>query len=258
MNDPHVKKLFYKVCYPEHSDYDKAPSISGKTDDFSWRLNKNQLEVKMKIYFATEYEARQIVDEYLKGWEVAIGLFHGPDSLKFTFDRAKFIDLQLPNENGVSNSEATIESISTTLDAVSPISHKEFLPPPLNFKVSPEVEIMFLRYKMYRQGQESLLGLAHWCFRVLEYTAGGRSEAADQYQVDYRVLRKLGEICSNRSDSNETRKLRDSAAGIPMNPSEREWVRAVIKRLILRAGEYAYDPVAKLKLITMSDFPSIL
>jgi hypothetical protein len=257
MNAPHVKKLFYKVILPEHTDYDKAASISGETDDFKWRLNKDQLQVKMKIYFASEYEARQIVDEYLKGWEIAIGLYHGPDSLKFTFEKAKFINLQLLNENGMIDSEASTEPVPPTLEAVSHISYEEFLPPPPKFRVSPEVEMMFLRYRMYRQGQESLLNMAYWCFTVLEYSAGGRSEAADQYRVDYRVFRKLGEICSNRGDANEISKLKGNATSTLLKASEREWVRAVVKRLILRAGEYAYDPMAKLQLLTMSDFPSL-
>lgn len=257
MNNPHVKKLFYKISLLEHTDYDKAPPLSGETDDFRWRLNKDQLEVKMKIYFATEYEARQIVDEYLKNWEVAIGLYHEPDSLKFTFERAKFFNLQFPDENGMLNLDASIEPITTTLDAILHISHKEFLPPPPNFKASPEVEMMFLRYKLYRQGQEPLLNMAYWCFTVLEYSAGGRSEATDQYGIDYRVFRKLGELWSNREDVNEIRKLKGTGIRTPLKPSEREWVRAVVKSLILRAGEYAFNPNSKLPMITMADLPSI-
>jgi Mrr N-terminal domain len=42
-----------------------------------------------------------------------------------------------------------------------------------------------------------------------------------------------------------------------LKPAERAWIRAVVKRLILRVGEYAYDPVSKLQLLTMDDFPSI-
>jgi hypothetical protein len=74
--------------------------------------------------------------------------------------------------------------------------------------------------------------------------------------VDYRVLRKLGELCSNRGDIKDARKLKGNAGITPLRPAEREWVRAVVKRLILRVGEYAYDPVSKLPMITMSDFSS--
>jgi hypothetical protein len=41
-----------------------------------------------------------------------------------------------------------------------------------------------------------------------------------------------------------------------LKPEEREWIKTVIKTLILRVGEYAFNPIAKLTQITMSDFPS--
>ena len=66
-NDPHVEKLFYKVIPPEDSDYDKAPPISGETQDFKWQLDKDQLAVDMKAHCATESEARGIVEEFLRG-----------------------------------------------------------------------------------------------------------------------------------------------------------------------------------------------
>jgi hypothetical protein len=169
---------------------------------------------------------------------------------------AEIVDRNLSKENGVINLGASIHVNCTTLDAVLHISQNEFVPPLQNFKVSPEVEMMFFRYKQYREGRETLLGMAYWCFTVLEYSAGGRSEAADQYMVDYRVLRKLGELCSNRGDIKDARKLKGNAGITPLRPAEREWVRAVVKRLILRVGEYAYDPVSKLSMITMSDFSS--
>jgi hypothetical protein len=136
------------------------------------------------------------------------------------------------------------------------VSHGKFPDPPQNFKASPEVEMMFFRYKMYRDGRESLLNMAYWCLTVMEYTAGGRPEASDQYRVDQRVLRKLGVLCSSRGDVYEARKRKGNTGITPLKSAEREWIRAVVKRLILRVGEYAYDPVAKLPMITMSDFPS--
>jgi hypothetical protein len=123
-------------------------------------------------------------------------------------------------------------------------------------KTSPEVEMIYLRYKLYREGRESLLGMAYWCLTVVEYSARGRTEAADQYRVDLKVLRRLGELCGNRGGINEARKLSGQAGVTPLKPEEREWIKTVIKTLILRVGEYAFNPIAKLTQITMSDFPS--
>jgi hypothetical protein len=43
----------------------------------------------------------------------------------------------------------------------------------------------------------------------------------------------------------------------PLKPNEKTWIEKVIKAIILRVGEYAYDPDAKFKKITMSEFPNI-
>jgi len=259
MNAPHVEKLFYKVIPSEHTDYNKAPPISGETDDFKWQLSKEQLIVEFKTHFSTEDDAREIVDEYLKAWEISIGLIHGPDSLTFKYRNAEVVDRR-SDQNGsgaITLKVASLYHAVTLMDAVLHLSHNDLPTPTPNFKLSPEVEMMYLRYKLYREGRETLLGMAYWCLTVMEYSAGGRPEAADQYRVDYRVLRKLGELCGNRGDVREARKMKGNAGITPLKQTEREWIRAVVKRLILRVGEYAYDPVPKLQPITMADFPSI-
>jgi hypothetical protein len=57
-----------------------------------------------------------------------------------------------------------------------------------------------------------------------------------QYRVNYRLLRKLGELCGNRGDIRDARKLKGNAGIAPLKPTEREWIRAVVKKLILRVG----------------------
>ena len=259
MNDPHVEKLFYLVIIPENVDYDKAQLLSGDTDDFKLKLSKDQLIVEMKTHCASEDGAREIVDAYLKGWEVMAGLLHGPGSLTFKFGNSIIVDRTTGNEN-IRNSDlnVSLSEVMVLTDEVGVhVSHDEFPAPPQRFKLSPEAEMMYLRYKLYREGRETLLGLAYWCFTMLEYSAGGRSEAADQYVVDYRVLRKIAELCCTREDVRDAKRLKGNAGITPLKTAEREWIRTVVKKLILRVGEYAYDPVAKLPLITMFDFPSI-
>jgi hypothetical protein len=258
MNDPHVEKLYYRVIIPEDVDYEKANLLSGETDDFSLYLSKNQLIVEMKTHCASEVEARGIVDDYLKGWEVTAGLLNGPDSLTFKFSTSIILDRTPGNEN-IRNAELNVSSTEVIVlsDEIEVhVSHAEFPAPPQQFRTSPEVEMMYLRYKLYREGRESLLGMAYWCLTVIEYSARGRTEAADQYRVDLKVLRRLGELCGNRGGINEARKLNGQAGVTPLKPEEREWIKTVIKTLILRVGEYAFNPIAKLTQITMSDFPS--
>lgn len=257
MNYPHVEELYYRAVCPENEDYDQASLAYGETEDFNWQLSKDQLVIQMKTHCATENEAREIVVEYLKAWEVTAGLLHGPDNLGFKFSSSTVVDHPSSKEKDQDTHTNQGSSETILLVEETHISHDKFPPFPKNFKVSQEVEMMFFRYKLYRQGRETLLNMAYWCLMVMEYSSGGRQEAADHYRIEYRVLRKLLELCWTRGDINVARKLKENASITPLKPSEREWIKAVIKRLILRAGEYAFDPVHKLPLITMADFPAV-
>jgi hypothetical protein len=158
MNDPHVEKLLYLVVIPEDMDYDKAQLLSGATDDFRLHLSKDQLIVEMKTHCASEDGAREIVDDYLKGWEVTAGLLHGPDSLIFKFSSSIIFDRTMGNDN-IRNSDlnVSLSEVMVLTDEVGVhVSHDEFPAPPQRFKLSPEAEMMYLRYKLYREGREPL------------------------------------------------------------------------------------------------------
>jgi hypothetical protein len=259
MNDPHVEKLFYKVIVSDDTDYDKAPPISGETQDFKWQLSKDQLAVEMKIPCATESEAKEVVDEYLKGWRVTTGLLHRPGNLSFKFSSSILVNR--PLNNGGYRTESfgsdSSEIILLSDEIKEHTSYESFAAPPEKFKVSPEVEMMFFRYRLYREGRETLRSMAYWCLKVMEFSAGGRHEASEQYGVDFRVLRKLMELCWTKGDVDHARQMKSNTGITLLKTAEREWIRAVVKRLILRVGEYAYDPGAKLQLLIMADFPSI-
>jgi hypothetical protein len=254
MNNPHVEQLFYQVISSAESDYKKATPISGDAADFSWRLQNDQLAIEMKTHCTTEEEARGVVDGYLRAWEITAGLFHRPGNLKFKFSSAVIIYRQAENST---TDQLPPEIIELSDEIKEVVSYEAFPPFPEKFKASPEVEMMFIRYKLYRDGHESLLGMAYWCLTVMEHSAGGRQEIADQYQIDSKVLRRLGELCSNRGDLRGVRKSKGGAGNTALKPAEREWIRAVVKRLILRAGEFAYDPIARLPLVTMAEFPAL-
>jgi hypothetical protein len=256
MKDLYVEKLFYKLILSEHTDYDKASPISGETEEFRWHLSKDQLAIEMKTLGATEREAREIVNEYLKGWEVTTGLFHRPGNLSFKFSSSILVNRPLKDESKTIDQDSS-DIIMLSEEIKEHTSYKSFPPPPEMFKLSPEVEMMFLRYRLYREGRETLRNMADWCLKVMEYSAGGRHEASEQYGVDYRVLRKLLELCWTKGDVDQARKLKGNSSNNQLKPAEREWIRTVVKRLILRVGEYAYDPVFKLQLLTMADFPRI-
>lgn len=256
MNDPHVNALLYRVITTEDVDYDKAPPLSGETDNFIFTIAGDTASFSMKSHFATEEEAKKVVDEFLKAWSISIGLECTPDEIVFRFESAEIIDRH-PQKQIV---ELTPHPLSLTLDILPctiHISKSKFPPPPENFVASPDVETMYSRYRIYRQNRETLLPMAYWFLTMIEASAGGRKDTAKKYCIDLKVLSKLGELSSERGHTVEARKVPKKGALTPLTPNEKRWIEEVIKRIIFRVGEHAFDPQLKLQKITMNDFPNL-
>ena len=93
--------------------------------------------------------------------------------------------------------------------------------------------------------------------KVLEVGASGRREAAKRYALDYVILHKLGELCSTKGDAIEARKFPDDGQLKPLTAKEKQWMIAATRKLIFRAGNYAFDPKANLPHLTMKDLPDL-
>lgn len=128
---------------------------------------------------------------------------------------------------------------------------------PKNFSASPDAEAMYLRYKAYWQNRETLTSAAYMILTILETGAGNRKEASKQYNIEYAVLDTLGELVSTKGDPVEARKYPKDGKFKPLCPKETDWIVSVIKALIRWVGEYAHDPDAELKKLTMGDFPDL-
>jgi hypothetical protein len=121
---------------------------------------------------------------------------------------------------------------------------------------------MYLRYKAYRQNRERLTSMAYACLTLLEASTGekgkkARITVAKQYGIDFPVLNILGNLCTNKGDATEVRKFQQTGKLMPLSPKEKKWIVAVIKILIRRAGEFAFDPHISFVKLTMKDFPVI-
>jgi len=137
------------------------------------------------------------------------------------------------------------------------VTHRYYPEPPARFKVSLDVEMMWLRYQGYVDGKELLAEMAYFCLTVFEYGTGGRKAAAGQYNVAKLVLDKLGGLTSNVGDGQTARKFSGTATARSHTETEFQWLRAAVKLLIRRKGEYDADPFATLTQLTMSDLPTI-
>lgn len=259
MNDPHVKRLYYKVLIGEDVDYKNAPALSETTHEFEFSLDGEKAVFNMKQHYSSAHEARAVVEPYLRAWDILIGLIHDPDDLQLKFDHADIIDrAPVSNNKKTINLQAHISAHVMVSDKVHlHVSRGKFPPFPKNFKASPDAETMYLRYKSYREGRESLTAMAYMCLTVFQASAGGRKEAEKMYCIDYDVLDTLGRLTSTKGGPEDARKYPKNGKFDPLHAKEKEWIISVVKTLIRRAGEYAHDNKVKLYQISIKDFPEL-
>jgi hypothetical protein len=126
------------------------------------------------------------------------------------------------------------------------------------FAANANVNAMWERYGQYLRGGEPLMSMANYCLTHLETAPPekkGRKGAADTYNIDIKVLSKLGELTAHVGDYLSARKAASQSKSRPPTPQEVAWVEAAVKRLIQRAAEVAADPQKQWPKITMDDLP---
>jgi hypothetical protein len=258
MNDPHVKALYYSVIVGKDVDYDNAQPLLENTDEFEFSLEQNSAVFTMKKHYASVDEAKSVVEEYLRSWYILIGLEHGPDDLQLKFSHTDIIDRAPSTGKKVINLQAHCLIQSHASDTVSlHISKNKYPDFPKNFRASVDVETMYTRYKSYLQGRETLTSMAYMCLTILETGAGGRKKAGKQYNIEYGVLDTLGNLTSSKGGPEDARKFPKDGKYDPLHYKERAWIEYVIKALIRRTGEYAYNSKGKLKQLSLKDFPDL-
>ena len=67
MNDPHVVALFYNVKHSTSVDYSDAKPLEHKEEKFTITIENDKACFTMKAHYATEEEAREAVEEYIRG-----------------------------------------------------------------------------------------------------------------------------------------------------------------------------------------------
>ncbi|MBU1487111.1 hypothetical protein KKH56_03565, partial [bacterium] len=129
-------------------------------------------------------------------------------------------------------------------------------------KATSKVKTIFDRYRDYLRGREKLGQMAYTC--LTEFCGSDkignkiRKEIGERYKVEENILKKLGELSSTRGNAGERRKAPPKGGNYqPFTSNEKEWIKLVIKELIIRLGKYEWDPNTPFKKLTMNDFPQI-
>ena len=265
MNDPHVVALIYRVEQDEIPtvDYSKAEPLAGLEEPEFWLgVQNNEARFEFKVHYATEGEARQAVEEYIRVWEFDANLARGGPAFRLRFERAEIVDRNpTPGQirmSGIGNVEVGGSSKLTYVASRYPS-------PPSDVSLNSDVLTMYQRYMDYRQGLEKLTGMANFCLDFLckfvapQYSTGrrkgSRSEAAKVFRIEKSILARIGDLCANKGGPTGARK--GNAVAANLTESERRFLEKAIKRLIRRAAEKAHKPNGSLPVITSSDLPQI-
>ena len=253
MNDPHVVALYYMVEHRESVSYEKATPLEHDGEHCRVQIEGCRARFEMKDHYATAEEARAVMEPVIRAWEVDAGLKHGHREIKFVFGRAEIEDRKpTPGEVHVPTSHMTLKAYPPTIQ----VGRNKYPEPPTNLVVNADVEVMYYRYGLYKEGKDLLSNMANFCLTVLEASAQGgqRTAAATKYGISRNVLTTLGKLASEKGGQ-EARK----AKGLTdhFTDAECKWVEAAVKAIIRRAAEVAHDPSARRDQIAMAHLPPL-
>jgi hypothetical protein len=234
-------------------------SVLGSTEEFQVTLQDGRVTVEMIGDYLTVDDAREVVEPYLRAWEIQAFLRHVAkhndfqQPLVFQFDG---VDIANP----VPGPPIVIQASTG-----QGFFYGEYPSPPHGFEASPNVRAMWLRWQEYQAGRESLPSMAYFCLTVVESHVGGprqgrRQRAAAHFAVAMDVLKKFGDLVSEVGGEHELRKAH-AREKRPYSAEERKWIELVTLALMQRVGEVAHYEATGLRLgeqvapITMADFP---
>ena len=135
------------------------------------------------------------------------------------------------------------------------IKPSQYLAPPQNFCVTPDVETLWTRYEGYLRGREPLLPMAYFCLTVIEAAYNGRANAAKHLNVAEAFLDRIGKLASTKGDSLTARKIDVLSTKRSLSGLETTWLQEALPALIRRLGE-AHSPIPS-KRLDMKDFPPL-
>jgi hypothetical protein len=252
--DPHVVSLRYRIERSEGVTFgDDTGPIERELDAFRLSVTHETATAHMKEHHATERGAREVVEGYLRPWEIYEAVRPMGTGVKFSFEEAEVVDRDPPRIYATARVTPRIGSAARA-EVVRELRLPDL---PETFAMSSGVEVMWTLYEGYLQGRDRLLPMAYTCLTRFRYGSGGNQEVASRYHVDINVLKELGRLSTTSGDETTARKWDSRHAHQPLTDREKEWVEDAVKLLIYRAGQYASDPDGEWPEITMKDLPQL-
>jgi hypothetical protein len=256
MRDPHVVSLRYRLEPSKNVTFDNPQPVQSEPDECRLRLENGVLTLEMKEHFASADDAKEVVEEFLRAWEIDVALRFGSPEIHFIFEDAEVIDRDPPLPGSSKTLHASAISAAAVIGSLTVrVTRREYPEPPTLFRVSRDVETLWQRYQGYVDGREPLPSMAFFCLSVIEANARGRTQAARKYGIHEDILKRLGELTSARGDEKTARKFAGYSTHSPLTQVEIAWVESAVKAIIRRLGEYS--STTSLPEIHMCNLPNL-
>ncbi len=259
MRDPHVESLRYRLKTSETTTYENPPAIKVVRNEFECHLDDGVLTCRMREHFPAVKEARRVVEDFLRSWEIKTALELGRGEIRFQFEDSHVIDRNPPPPGSPKVVKLSGSVVMTSnLSAILHVTRSKYPDPPTVFTVTPDVETLWQRYNNYLDGKEPLLSMAYFCLTLVENKAGGkrkRKSAAKLFLIEETILNELGNLTANKGNAEIARKFPKKGHLTALSDKEKKWIEAVVKILIRRTGEPAN--IQSTQLITMTDLPKM-
>lgn len=162
MRDPHVERLYFRIGHEEGTAYRNPSTLSFRNALGKFETQADTLVVEPAPHFASEDEARAVIEPYLRAWEIEADLAQGLGTIRFKFDRADIVDRNPPPPGHHALMVGTARVQLTAHPPTITITRREYPAPPTLFRTSPEIHIAYQRWLNVRLKREPSLGMAFW------------------------------------------------------------------------------------------------
>jgi len=269
MRDPHVQAMHYKIISGGGVSYLNPELMSFSNHLGTFDVSGDKLRIVPSEHFPDESSSRRAIQPFLEQWEMEVHLTSTIPMLRFEFDRVELIDrAPPPPPPPVVNSGAalTAQARSVSLGArgmavlhgraTLQLTCSKYPEPPKTFRATTEVQHAYRRWLGYRSGNEPLQSMAFFVLTLLQDAAGNRQAAARSFQIDVKVLNKIGELSSTKGNERTARKGPGPGKQFQeLSGAEKQWLEQAIPLVIHRLGEHASG--APLAPISLRDLPSL-
>ena len=253
MNDPHVVALLYEFVAEPSVDYSEAEPLNSGEAAFDLTVEDEIARFDLKEHYATEEEARQAVEPFVKKWRLHARLQRIPRNFELKFKRPIIEDRQpIPGEVTLGGGISVEIGLGS---AVVTIGARQYPAPPESaMTITPDVQSMYDRFVGHMEGKEPLPSMAYFCLTVLEGSTGASNDrrrvAARMYGIEKSVLSKIGSLTDHKGGP-QARKSKGT--GEELDANEVQFLKRAVAAIILRMAQMAADPDRAYATIRMSD-----